>query len=160
MSFSPIEICLLKHVRAVIDPIPCEMKSISPFSLQKRSSSKCRTFLADQQLLARFLLTTDYFPGCPRHRQVLFQCILYFLSMKRAFPTLSQLVPATRQETSPPRRFAAAMALRVMGVRVSLLCSATTKVLWHLRSTDACKEGTHSSRKLSTEVKTAPLRNP
>lgn len=44
-------------------------------------------------------------------------------------PTFAQFVPATRQDTSPPNLLAAVMALRVIGVSVSLLCSATTKVL-------------------------------
>lgn len=39
------------------------------------------------------------------------------------------LVPATRTEMSPPIFFAAPNALRVAGNKVSLLCSATTRVL-------------------------------
>lgn len=44
-------------------------------------------------------------------------------------PTFVQFVPATRHDTSPPSFPAAVMALSVIGVSLSLLCSATTKVL-------------------------------
>lgn len=46
--------------------------------------------------------------------------------------TFAQFVPATKQDTSLPSLLAAVMAFRVIGVSVSLLCSATTRVLWNL----------------------------
>lgn len=61
------------------------------------------------------------------------------------FPTVAQFVPATRQDTSPPSLLAAVMALRVMGVNLSLLCSATTKVLWNLWIKPVCWR-THQSQ--------------
>lgn len=56
----------------------------------------------------------------------------------KVLPTFVQFVPATRHATSPPSLLAAVMALSVIGVSLSLLCSATTKVLWNLWRTPAC----------------------
>lgn len=77
-------------------------------------------------------------------------------STKIATPTLSQLVPATKQETSPPRSFAAETVFSVMGVRVSLLCSAMTNVLWNLWSSDAFKERKRGVFYLASKLKTVP----
>ena len=53
---------------------------------------------------------------------------VHFRSTNRTF---AQFVPAIKQVTSPPSLVAAVMVFRVMGIRVSLLCSATTSVLWN-----------------------------
>lgn len=50
-------------------------------------------------------------------------------TIKKTLPTCAQFVPATKHATSPPSLLAAVMALSVIGVSFSLLCSATTKVL-------------------------------
>lgn len=55
--------------------------------------------------------------------------------------TLSHLVPAIKQDTSPPRREAAVMVCKVMGAMVSFACSAITRVLWN-RSSVAWKRET------------------
>ena len=48
-----------------------------------------------------------------------------------SFATLAQLLdPTTMQLMSPPSCFAAVMAWRVTGLSFSLLCSASTRVLW------------------------------
>lgn len=82
----------------------------------------------------------------PVSEQVLFitNCCTYSFSEKKKsltaeiLLTFAQFVPATRQDTSPPSLPAAVMALRVMGVNLSLLCSATTKVLWNLWMRPVC----------------------
>lgn len=67
-------------------------------------------------------------------------------------PTCAQFVPATRQVTSPPSLLAAVMALSVIGISFSLLCSATTKVLWNLWRTLVCwRKCQHLSIKYTCE---------
>lgn len=57
-------------------------------------------------------------------------CVLSSQGMSDMFfHTFAQFVPATRQATSPPSLLAALIAFSVIGVNLSLLCSATTKVL-------------------------------
>lgn len=50
---------------------------------------------------------------------------------RTALLTGPHFFPATNTDTSPPMAFAAVIAFRVIGVNVSLLCSAITKVLWN-----------------------------
>lgn len=111
--------CSLKLITTDTDILPCEIRSISIFSLQKSSSSSADFWQVSSSWLSSSSL------------QIIFQteqeATKY--SYENRSPTLSQLVPATKHETSPPRRFAAVIVFSVMGVRVSLLCSATTNVL-------------------------------
>lgn len=149
MSFSPIKICLLKLVTTDIDILPCERKSIPVFSLQ-REAVQVQDISGRLAIPGTVPLHYRLFFRLTKMHQVLFHRTHCFIHRKTAFPTLSQLVPATKQETSPPRRFAAVIAFSVMGVRVSLLCSAMTNVLWNLRSSDAFKKRKRERKEFDT----------
>ena len=54
----------------------------------------------------------------------------FFVYLVAKSHTEAHFVPATRQEMGNPTFLAAVMAFNVTGLSLSLLCSATTKVLW------------------------------
>lgn len=127
------------------------MKPIPIFPLQRRSTSSAGHFQQISNSWRSSALLQIIFQIDQDSTKYCFTALI-----QKQQPTLSQLVPATKQETSPPRSFAAEIVFSVMGVRVSLLCSAMTNVLWNLRSSDAFKERKRGVFYLASKLKTVP----